>query len=201
VSAAPAAAGLALDAEERGLRRQTHQAIGQVTRDIDPRMHLNTAISSLMVLVNDIAAFCEARGIRPTGRDDEPPAVIDKPATAAVLREALEALIVMLSPFTPHLSEELWERFGHRGGVVSAGWPAFDAQAALADEVEIPIQVNGKLRSRITVSREASEAEIEAVALAAPQLGPYLHEADVVKVIVARGPLVNVVVRPKRGAV
>ena len=76
-------------------------------------MHLNTAISALMEMVNELYAFAEKRGVRPAGRDDEPPPVIARPETAAVLREAVEALVLMLSPFTPHLSEELWERLGH----------------------------------------------------------------------------------------
>ena len=142
---------MALDDGERALRRKTHATIGRVTRDIDPRMHLNTAISALMELVNEIYAFCGASRSAPVGREDEPPAVISRPETAAVLREALEALVLMLSPFTPHLAEELWERLGHASGVVAAGWPAFDEAAAREDEIEMPVQVNGKVRARITV--------------------------------------------------
>src|SRR6185436_12032238 len=100
------------------------------TRDIDPRMHLNTAISAVMELVNDLYAFAEKRGVRPAGRDDEPPAVVGRQETAAVLREAVEALVLLLSPFVPHFSEELWERLGHSGGVGLVGWPAFDAEVA-----------------------------------------------------------------------
>ncbi len=102
-------------------------------------------------------------GSGPTGREDEPPPVIERPETAAVLREAVEALVLMLSPFTPHLAEELWERLrpdaGERG-IAAAGWPAVDEDAAREEEIEMPVQVNGKLRARITVDAEASEAEI-----------------------------------------
>ncbi|MEO8071216.1 MAG: class I tRNA ligase family protein, partial [Acidobacteriota bacterium] len=188
--------GLTLDAHERALRRKTHDTIGRVTRDIDPRMHLNTAISALMELVNELYAFAERRGVRPSGRDDEPPAVIDRPETAAVLREAVEALVLMLAPFTPHVAEELWERLGHTNGVTAAGWPGFDADAARADEVEIPVQVNGKLRARLTMPADATDAEIEAAAREAPQLTPYLSGMTVVKLIVANRRLVNIVVRP-----
>jgi leucyl-tRNA synthetase len=200
VAGAPAPAGLSLDEGERGLRQKAHATIARVTRDIDPRMHLNTAVSALMELVNELYAFAETRGIRPLGRDDEPAAVISRPETAAVVREAVEALVLLLSPFTPHLSEELWERLGHAGGVVDAGWPAFDPEAAREDVVEVPVQVNGKVRARITVPRDSAEADIEAAARAAAPIAPHLAGADVVKVIVARGRLVNIVVRSRKEA-
>ncbi len=111
-----------------------------------------------------------------------------------MLREAIEALVLILSPFTPHLAEELWEGLGHTDGVVAAGWPAFDEAVAKAEEVEIPVQVNGKVRGRVIVPAGASDADIEAAALASPQIRPYLEGKQVVKVIVARGRLVSVVV-------
>ena len=198
MAAAPALTGLTFDADERALRRKTHSTIDRVTRDIDPRMHLNTAVSALMELVNELYAFCEPRGLRPMGREDEQPAVVSRGETAAVLREAIEALVLLLSPFTPHLAEELWERFGHRHGIVAAGWPSFDPEVAKDEAIEIPVQVNGKLRAKVTLPRDASAAEIEAAALAAPQVLPYLQGVDVVKVVVARGRLVNIVVKPAR---
>jgi leucyl-tRNA synthetase len=200
VAAAGRPAGMTLDTDERALRQKTHATIGRVTRDIDPRMHLNTAISALMELVNEIYAFAEPRGLRPVGRDDEPPAVISRPETAAVLREACEALVLMLSPFTPHLSEELWEGLGHATGVVAAGWPAYDEVAARQDLIEIPVQVNGKVRARVLVSQDATEAEMEGAARAAAQIAPYLENAEIVKVVIAKGRLVNFVVRPGKGA-
>jgi leucyl-tRNA synthetase len=151
VKGARAAAGLSLDDDERALRRKTHATIRRIAADIDPRVHLNTAISALRELVNELYAFGERHGIRPSGRDDDPPAVIVRPETAAVLREAIEALVLMLSPFTPHLCEELWEGLGHPDGVVAAGWPAFDDAAAREEEIEIPVQVNGKVRGRVTL--------------------------------------------------
>jgi leucyl-tRNA synthetase len=166
-----------------------------VTHDIDPRMHLNTAISALMQMVNDLYAFAERRGIRPMGHDDEPTPVIDRPETAAVLREALEALVLLISPFTPHVAEELWAGLGHDASLVTAGWPVYDEAAAREEEVEIPVQVNGKVRGRVTVPAEASEQTIEAAALAAPQIRTYLEGKQVAKVIVARGRLVSVVVK------
>jgi leucyl-tRNA synthetase len=187
--------GLALDDDERTLRRRTHATIRRITADLDPRVHLNTAISALMELVNELYAFGDRHGVRPTGRDDEPPAVIVRPETSAVLREAIEALVLMLSPFTPHLCEELWESLGHADGVVAAGWPPFDESAAREEEVEIPVQINGKLRGRVTVPADADDKTIEAAALASESLQPHLAGKQIVKVIVARGRLVSVVVK------
>jgi leucyl-tRNA synthetase len=192
--------GQALDDDERALRRKAHSTIRRVTRDIDPRMHLNTAVSALMELVNEIYAFAEGRGVRPAGRDDEAPAAIARPETAAVLGEAIEALVLMLSPFTPHLSEELWEALGHAGGVVAAGWPPFDEAVARDEMIEIPVQVNGKVRARILLPPDSDETEMEAAALAAAPVRPYLQGAEVVKVVVARGRLVNVVVKARKDA-
>ncbi len=190
--------GMLLDDDERALRRSTHGTIQRVTGDIDPRMHLNTAVSALMEHVNAIYACCQK--LRPGLRvDDEgatPGWVEDRAETAAVLREAIEALVLLLSPFTPHLSEELWERLGHEGGVDAAGWPAFDAHAALEDAIEIPVQVNGKVRGRVSVPRDSSEEEIRAAAFAA--VASYLAGMEVVKVVVPNGRLVSLVVRPKK---
>ena len=188
-------AGLDLDAAERALRRKTHGTIKRVTEDLDPRVHLNTAVSALMELVNELYAFADIRGIRPAGREGEPPAAIDRAESAAVVREAVEALVLMLSPFAPHMCEELWERLGHDGGVVRAGWPTSDEAAARAEAIEIAVQVSGKVRARVTVPVDASEEEIKAAALAAPGVRPYLEGRQVVKVIVAPGRLVSIVVK------
>jgi leucyl-tRNA synthetase len=199
LSGAPAVSGLTLEQDERGLRRATHRTIDRVTRDIDPRMHLNTAISAVMELVNELYAFCDGRGIKPTGRDDAPPATVARAETSAVLREAIEALVLLLSPFTPHLSEELWARLGHADGIVAAGWPAYDAAAAVEDEIEIPVQVNGKLRARIMMPVGASDEDMRATALASPAVQAHLVGVDIVKTVVANGRLVNVVVKPAKG--
>ena len=102
----------------------------------------------------------------------------------------------MLSPFTPHLCEELWERLGHAEGVVAAGWPALDEAAAREEEIEIPVQVNGKVRARVTLPASATEDEMRGAALEAVR--GHLAGQDVVKVIVANGRLVSVAVRPAR---
>ena len=162
-------------------------------------MHLNTAVSALMELVNEVYAFCERRGIRISGREDEPPPIVDRVETAAVLRESVNALVLLLSPFTPHLSEELWEHLGHTTGIVAAGWPAYDEDAAREEEIEIPVQVNGKVRARVTLPAAASEDEMKAAALAAGPVQSYIDGAEVLKVVVANRRLVNIVVRQAGG--
>jgi leucyl-tRNA synthetase len=196
VTGAAAPSSLELDEGERALRRRTHITIRRVTQDIDPRMHLNTAVSALMELVNELYTFCDRRGLRPTGRDDDQAPALDRLETAAVLREAVEGLVLTLSPFTPHLAEELWERLGHEGGIVAAGWPAVDEAAAREEEVEIPVQVNGKVRARVRLAADASEDDMRGAALEAVR--GHVTGQEVVKVVVANRRLVSVVVRPTR---
>jgi leucyl-tRNA synthetase len=172
-----------LDAEQKSLRRRTHKTIEKVKADIDPRVQLNTAVSALMDLTNDLYKIGPRLSAGPG------------PADVAVAREAAEALVLMLSPFTPHICEELWELLGHSGGVVAAGWPAFDEAAARDESIEIPVQVNGKLRGRVTVPAGSSEDAIKAAALAVPEIQPHLAGKEVVKVIVAGGRLVSIVVK------
>jgi leucyl-tRNA synthetase len=121
-------------------------------------------------------------------------ATAERVETLAVVREAVEALVLMVSPFAPHTAEELWERMGHAGGLTAAGWPSFDAEAAKAAEIVVPVQVNGKLRGRVTVSPDATDEQIQAAALADPAVQAHVAGKAVKKVIVARGRLVSVVV-------
>jgi leucyl-tRNA synthetase len=117
-----------------------------------------------------------------------------RPETISVVKEAVEALILMISPFTPHMAEELWERLGHAGGVVAAGWPAYDEAVARAEQIVVPVQVNGKVRSRLTVPAGTSEEELRQLALADPQVAKYLEGKTVKKVVVVNGKLVSIVV-------
>ena len=174
-----------LDETERKLRRKTHDTIRRVSSDIDPRVHLNTAISALMELVNELYLFREQAG----------PGDADRLARVAVVREAVEALVLMLSPFTPHLSEELWEALGHREGTVAAGWPTFDAAVARADHVVIPVQVNGRVRGRVTVEADISDEALEARALEDEAVSPHTAGKEIKRVIVVAGKLVNIVAR------
>ena len=188
-------ASVGLTEAERALRRKTHDTIRRVTADIDERQHLNTAVSALMELVNEAYAFSDqsASG-SPAHRGGGAVATAERVETLAVMREAVAALVRMLAPFAPHTAEELWERLGHPGGLAVAEWPAFDAGAARHEEIVVPVQVNGKLRGRITVPVDASEDEIRERALADAGVQAHTAGKTVRKVIVARGKLVSVVV-------
>ena len=193
---APPFDGLQLGAAERGLRRKTHDTIRRVSEDIDPRVHLNTAVSALMELVNDLYAFCEGARIGPFASDPASPAAEAGPAALAVVREAIEALVLMLSPFTPHLSEELWEALGHDAGVEAAGWPGFDADVARAETLVLPVQVNGKVRARLTVALDTAEDELRRLALVQPQVQTHIAGRTVARVVVVPGRLVSIVAKP-----
>ena len=179
-------------AAERSLRRKTHDTIKRVTVDIEERMHLNTAVSSLMELVNELYTFSAQTAHGAPSREGPPLGKVESPQTVAVLREAIDALVVMLSPFVPHTAEELWHMLGHRVGLTDTSWPTFDPEIAKAEEVVVPIQVNGKLRARVTVPAETAEDELRERALAA--VSSYTDGKTVKKVVVAKGPLVSVVV-------
>jgi leucyl-tRNA synthetase len=186
----PAPGGIELDDAERALRRKTHDTIRRVSQDLDPRVHLNTAVSALMELVNELYAFCNRSESTRVGRSIDDPATIgvaERPATIAVLKEAVEALILMISPFAPHMAEELWERMGHPDGIVAVGWPAFDEQVSRAEQIVVPVQVNGKVRARLTVSIEVSEDELKSLALADPQVVKNVEGKTIRKVVVAGG--------------
>jgi leucyl-tRNA synthetase len=179
---------------ERALRRKTHDTIRRATVDIEERMHLNTAVSSLMELVNGLYAFSETTPLGAPTRSEQPAARVERAETLAVMREAIEALVVMLSPFAPHTAEELWEILGHTEGLVRAAWPAFDADVARAEEVVVPVQVNGKLRARLTAPAGLSDDELIERALADKAVKAHTDGKTVRKVMVAKGPLVSIVV-------
>jgi leucyl-tRNA synthetase len=189
---------LELDDAHRKLRRKTHQTVGRLTADLYPRVHLNTAVSALMELVNELYAFGDQVGVVRQGRRSEEGggiAIDAPPETMAVLKEAVSALVLLLSPFAPHLSEELWEMLGNEDGVVAAGWPSFDEDVAKAEEIVVPVQVNGKVRARLTVPVDIDEGELEARALADPQVRQYTEGKIVAKVVIAHGRLVSIVVK------
>ena len=169
-----------LNPAERAVLRKTHDTIRRVTADIEQRQQLNTAVSAMMELVNELYAFGEhAKGLQ----------------TIAVVREAIEALVRMLSPFAPHTAEELWEMLGHRDGLTAARWPEFDAEVARAEEIVVPVQINGKVRSRLTVPAETSEQELGRMALSDPAVLVHTSGKTVKKIVVAKGRLVSLVVQ------
>src|SRR3954463_7627399 len=179
---------------ERALRRKTHETIRRVTGDVEERMHLNTAVSSLMELVNELYSFSEGTAHGAPSRAETQPAAVERADTIAVLREAIDALVLMLSPFAPHTAEELWEKLGHVGSLAKAAWPSFDPAVARAAAVVVPVQVNGKLRGRVMAPAEASEDQRRDLALADSAVRVYTEGKTIRKVVVAKGPLVSVVV-------
>ena len=180
---------------ERALRRKTHDTIRRVTVDIEERMHLNTAVSSLMELVNELYSFSEGTPHGLPGRGQAPAAPVERAQTLAVVREALDALVVMVSPFAPHTAEELWQMLGHADGLTTTSWPAFDADVARPDEVVVPVQINGKVRARLTAPAGATDDELRELALADAVVRTHVEGKTIRKVVVAKGPLVSVVVQ------
>ena len=169
-----------LTVAERRMRRKTHDTIRRVTQDIDLRQQMNTAVSAMMELVNELYAFTD-KGERSA-------------QAPTVAREAVEALLVMLSPFAPHTMEELWQMYGHQAGLAGASWPAFDAEVAKVEELEIAVQVNGKLRGRVTAAPDTDDQDLEALALADPNVQAHITGKTIKKVVIAKGRLVSIVV-------
>lgn len=167
----------------RKLRHETHRTIARVTDDFE-RMHFNTIVAALMELSNALGDF------------EKSPDAADSAELFAV-REALESLVLMLAPFAPHVSEELWEALGREGGIIAGGarWPVSDERLARKEELEIPVQVNGKLRGRLNVSAEASEEALREAALADEKVRGWIEGREVAKVIVVPKRLVNIVVK------
>jgi leucyl-tRNA synthetase len=180
----PIAAGaMEFSAEARTLRRKTHQTIAKITSDFE-QLHLNTSVAALMELFNEIVDF----NADPAQASNE---------NVFAMREALESLVIMLTPFAPHVAEEMWEGLGHAGGLLSETprWPVADPELARREELEIPIQVNGKLRSRVIAAPDVSEEDLRSSALADERVRALIDGHEVVKVIVVPRRLVNVVIR------
>ena len=168
----------AMEAPERELWRKAHECIAKITRDLDGAFQFNTAIASVMELLNAIEAL---------------PVEASSPAPRrAVYRGVIEALVILLSPFAPHISEELWRELGHSGSVLRARWPEADPAALARDTVDIALQVNGKVRGHITVSAGATKEEIEQEARTNETVLRWLEGKTVRKVVVVPGRLVNI---------
>ncbi len=159
--------------------KKTHQTIRKVTEDIGVRFHLNTAISSIMELYNLTRKERDALKGTPAGRE--------------ALRLALESIIRLLSPFAPHLAEELWERTGHQGLLMLSEWPAYDAALARDEMATVVVQINGKVRDRFEAVPDLPEAELEAAALALPKIQAALGGKPPRKVISVKNKLVSIV--------
>lgn len=170
--------GTALEGGQKQLQQKTHKTIKKVTEDIE-RFHFNTAISAIMELVNEIYVS-EIKD-----RDDE--------LSRRVMREAIETAVVLLSPFVPHFAEELWESLGNRESVIQQPWPDYDREAIVKEEVLIVIQVNGKLRDRMTMPASYGEAEVKAWALKSERIQKLIEGKQIKRVILVPKKLVNIV--------
>ncbi|RYG25402.1 leucine--tRNA ligase [bacterium] len=167
------------DDAAKKIRRATHQTIRNVTDDIE-KFGFNTYVSWLMKYVNSL------NELLPKGEVSR--------AQALALSEAIETLVLLLSPGAPHSADELWSDLGKEGFTYDAEWPKSDPALAAEDEVTVALQVNGKLRDTFTVPASASKEELETAAMARPKLAPYIEGTTIRKVIVVPGKLVNVVV-------
>ncbi|MDH4101219.1 MAG: leucine--tRNA ligase, partial [Nitrospirota bacterium] len=161
----------------RDLRRITHKTIKKVTEDIGDRFHFNTAISSIMELVNAIYQF------KP-----------ETPSDRHVKKEAIEAVVTLINPFAPHISEELWGALGKKAPLYSSAWPEYDKDALATDDVEIAIQINGKLRARITAALNTPEAEIRKAVTEDPKISEWLKDKTIKKFVYVPNKIVNMVV-------
>jgi leucyl-tRNA synthetase len=170
-------------AEARGLRRKTHQTMARIAQDFD-ELHFNTSVAALMELSNTLGDF----KVHPAEASN---------SDLYAVREALESLVIMLAPFAPHVSEEMWSHLGHAEGLLSGGarWPQANEELARKEELEIPVQVNGKLRSRIHAAPETPEGELRAAALADEKIRGFIEGHEIVKVVIVPRRLVNIVVR------
>jgi leucyl-tRNA synthetase len=164
--------------KEKILLRKAHQTLRRVTQDFETRWHFNSAIALIMELTNEIYL-------------QEP---LENDVRPEVRKEVLELLTLMLAPMTPHLSEELWEMLGHTGGLWKARWPAFDEALTREDEVEIPVQVNGRLRGKVKAAVGTEAEEVEKLAQADAVIAPHLTGKRIVKRIFVPDKLLNLVV-------
>src|SRR6516165_401713 len=161
--------------KEKGLLRKTHQTLRRVTQDFETRWHFNSAIAQIMELTN--AVYAAEDGVRPEVR-----------------REVLEILTLMLAPMTPHLAEELWEILGHTGGQWTVGWPGYNAELAKEEEVEIVVQVSGRVRGKLKVATGKSQGEVVKLGEADPGVAAHLKGKRIVKVVYVQDKLLNMVV-------
>jgi leucyl-tRNA synthetase len=162
----------------RAISRKVHQTIKKITEDIEG-LQFNTAVAALMELLNDFAKYAQ------TMTDGAP---------TAVFSEALEMMLVLLSPMAPHVADELWRDLGHDGFMLSLTWPDYDAEVAKADEVTIIVQVNGKLRDKLTVAADTDPKEVERLAMESDKVKGMLEGKTVRNVVVVPGRLVNIVI-------
>ncbi|HYP06165.1 MAG TPA: class I tRNA ligase family protein, partial [Bryobacteraceae bacterium] len=163
-------------AADRKVLRKLHQTLRRVTDDFETRWHFNTSIAGIMELVNELYAN-------------------EADLSPAVLAGVIEKLTLLLGPFAPYMTQEMWEAMGRTGPVFRQDWPAYDEELAKEERAEVILQVNGKLRSRLSVPFGTSKEELERQALADEKLQPFIAGKQIMKVIVVPDKLVNIVVK------
>ena len=176
-NAGAASEGRELSERGRALRRKSHQTIRKVTHDLE-RMHQNTAIAAIMELLNSVYEYVDREEQREVG----------------LLREVLEGMALLLSPFAPHFCEEMWEILGHSESITFTPWPTFDPEWAREEGIYIVVQVNGKVRSRFSASPGISKDEMQALALEDAKTKAHIEGKTIRKIIVVPDKLVNIVV-------
>ncbi len=165
--------------ERREIRFKLHRTVKKVTEDIEKRFNFNTAIAAVMEFLNSFQDYVRE----------------NKKVDRNLLEEVWEKLLLILSPFVPHITEELWRKMGKKESIHLQEWPSYDPELATAEEVTIAVQVNGKLRDRLTVPVDISEDELEELALSSEKVKKYLDGKKVLKVIKVPGRLINIVVK------
>jgi leucyl-tRNA synthetase len=175
-----------LPSETRQVQRKLHQTIKRVSDDFQGRWHFNTSIAAIMELVNELYAVEEHVARAPSPAESVP---------AQLMFEVQRSLVLLLAPFAPHLAHELWEILGEKGSLLRTAWPKYDPALAKEEEIEIPVQINGKLRGLIVVPVDSSESIIREHALSDEKIKSTIAGKQIVKVIVVPGRLANIVVR------
>lgn len=168
-----------LDKAQKTLRLKLHETLQKVSDDMGRRMHFNTAIAAVMELMNELSKFNVSSG-----------------SDKALMQEAVESLLLMLSPMAPHIAQTLWSELGKTGLILDATWPKVDASALVKDEIEMVVQVNGKLRGKIEVAATADKQTILSAAKSCESVLKFIEGQSIVKEIVVPNKLVNIVVKP-----
>ncbi|MEG1500813.1 MAG: class I tRNA ligase family protein, partial [Clostridiales bacterium] len=168
----------ALNENDQEARRIIHQAVKKVTEDISLRFNFNTAISSIMEMVNGLSNYMEKDGWNKN-----------------IAAEALEKLILLLAPFAPHIAEELWQLAGHEESVHTLTWPSFDEEAVKRDKVEIVVQVNGKIKERLSIAADLDAAQLTEEIKKHDSFAEWIDGKNVLKIIAIPKKLVNIVVK------
>jgi len=175
--------GGALEGDLKDLHQTTHRTIKKVTDDIEKRFHFNTAISSVMELVNALYLFRQKGDLSARGE-----------MAGKVFRESVETVVLLLSPFAPHVTEELWARLGGAAPLYKTRWPAYSEDSLVVDEVTIVVQINGKVRARLQAPADAGKEEVEALALKDEKVAEWTEGKTIRKVVFVPNRLLNVVV-------